>query len=83
MPVTIVRNQAQRDRVSALKTQCRDLVAASGRVPGSSKILTAISLMLLDYMADMPGAEVRLRQTLDGLRLYAGYKQNRKRDKRG
>ena len=60
-----------------VKAEARDLVVEASNQPGNAKLLRAIAFMLLDYMAEMPEAEIRLKQSLQGLRLYAKYKANR------
>lgn len=80
MAVTIqtVRPKTEQDRIDALKAEARDLVVRTSYRPGPAKLLRIVCFLLLDQMADMPGAEVRLRKTLEGLRLYANYKANRR-----
>lgn len=82
MRVKTVRSSAEEARISALKDQCKSLVRDSGRRPGSLKLMTGICLFLLDYLSEMPGAEVKLRQAVDGLQQFSSYKVRRDREPR-
>lgn len=75
--VRTVRSEAQSNRIESRKATARDLIVQASSRPGSIKLVRAIAFFLLDQMAEMPGAEIRLEKAIEGLRLYANYKANR------